>query len=264
MLTSTTPRIAFDDAGDGGPALLCLPGWCARRTVFRPLLAPVARRRRILSLDWRGHGGSDAPPDPATTEQLVEDALAVIEASGAAQVVPVGLAHAGWVAIELRRRLGAVRVPGIVLLDWMVLGAPPGFLEALGGLQKPDTYEPVRAGLFAKWTTGVQIEALDAHIAEMAAFGFETWARAGREIAAQFARWSSPAAALASLAPACDVLHLYAQPADEAFLTAQREYAAAHPWFRVHRLQARSHFPMFEVPGEVAAVLDDFVASLGK
>jgi len=31
-------------------------------------------------------------------------------------VVPVGLAHAGWIALALRERLGA-RVPALVLLD---------------------------------------------------------------------------------------------------------------------------------------------------
>jgi hypothetical protein len=41
----------------------------------------------------------------------------VIEASQAQHVVPVALSHAGWVAIELRRRLGAL-IPKLVLLDW--------------------------------------------------------------------------------------------------------------------------------------------------
>ena len=39
----------------------------------------------------------------------MHDALAVIADSGAQSVVPVALAHAGWVGIELRRRLGHAR-----------------------------------------------------------------------------------------------------------------------------------------------------------
>jgi hypothetical protein len=31
MTTSTQVRIAYDRVGDGGPALLMLPGWCADR-----------------------------------------------------------------------------------------------------------------------------------------------------------------------------------------------------------------------------------------
>lgn len=37
------------------------------------------------------------------------------------------------------------------------------------------------------------------------------------------------------------------------------ELRAAHPWFQVHRLAARSHFPMFEVPLEMAQVIDGCV-----
>lgn len=65
------------------------------------------------------------------TSDLVEDALSVIEKSGAQSVVPVALSHAGWVAIELRRILGT-RVSKLVLLDWIILEAPAPFLGALG------------------------------------------------------------------------------------------------------------------------------------
>lgn len=266
MLTRSAIPIAFDDVGDPGPrdpgpALLCMPGWCAHREVFRPLLAH-AGRTRTLALDWRGHGGSGAAVDDYGTAQLVEDALAVIEHAGLAQVIPVGLAHAGWVAIELRRRLGAARVPGIVLLDWMVLGAPPPFLEALAGLQDPARWEPLRRALFEKWTTGVTLPSVDDNIARMASHGFDDWARAAREIARQFAGHGTPLAALQQLAPACPVLHLYAQPADDGFLEAQRALAREHPWFRVERLAARSHFPMLEVPAEVAGALARFAHGL--
>jgi pimeloyl-ACP methyl ester carboxylesterase len=79
MRTSTSPRIAFDDVGDGEPALLFLPGWCANRTVFRDLLAPAARHRRAVALDWRGHGASEHPNDDYDTQDLVHDALQVID-----------------------------------------------------------------------------------------------------------------------------------------------------------------------------------------
>jgi pimeloyl-ACP methyl ester carboxylesterase len=249
MLTATTLHIAFDDVGDGEAALLYLPGWCGHRTMFRRLLAHTGQYRRALALDWRGHGGSDRPHGDYGNDELVEDALAVIERSGVEQVVPVGVAHAGWVAIELRRRLGADRVPGVALLDWMVLGPPPPFLDALAGLQDESSWEAVRQGLFEMWTTGIDLPALDDNIAEMASHGFEDWSRAGREIAREFATYGSPVQALEQLQPECQVIHLYAQPSDESFLTAQRSYAASHPWFRVQRLDARSHFLDARGPG---------------
>lgn len=264
MQTQASPRIAFDDVGDGDLALLFLPGWCANRTVFRGLLPLAARHRRAVALDWRGHGGSARPGGDYTTTDLADDALAVAEQAGVRTVVPVGLSHAGWVAIELRRRLGPARVPGIVLLDWMFLGPPPPFLEALAALQDQVRWQTVRSQLFATWTTGVDLPALDAHIAEMAGYGFDTWARSGREIAAQFAAGQSPARALERLDPPCPTLHIYAQPADDAVLAAQQAYARSHPWFQVQRLAAASHFPMFEVPGDLTAAIEDFTNGLSR
>jgi hypothetical protein len=58
-------------------------------------------------------------------------------ATGARQVVPLAISHSGWVAIELRRRLGS-RMPVVVLLDWLVLEPPAPFLDALAALQDPE------------------------------------------------------------------------------------------------------------------------------
>lgn len=262
MYTTTRPRVAFDSLGHGETDLLYLPGWCANRTVFRPLLPLAARAHRALALDWRGHGDSDAPSADFGEADLVEDALAVIAAADADRVIPVALAHSGWVAIELRRRLGADRVPGLVLLDWMPLGAPAPFFVALEGLQDPTQWQSVRAGLFEMWTTGLDIPALDAHIAEMGHYGAAMWARAGREIATSFGAYGTPLAAIDALGGHCPTLHVYAQPADEEFFVAQQQFAAEHPWFHVARLAARSHFPMFELPEALQAAIDDFVATV--
>lgn len=262
MTAATRDRIAYDDLGTGGPALLFLPGWCGDRTVFDPLLPLVGRHRRAISMDLPDHGGSRRTEADFGTAEVVRDAIDLLTAAGVECVVPVGLSHAGWAAIELRRRLGARRVPGVVLLDWMVLGPPPGFLDALAGLQAPGAWQEVRAGLFAMWTTGVDVEPLHRYVGAMAGYGYRHWRRAGREIAAAFAAEGSPLAALERLDAPCPTLHVYAQPADDAVLDAQRAYAAGHPWFRVHRLEARSHFPMFEVPGELAAAVEEFLCTL--
>lgn len=50
------------------------------------------------------------------------------------------------------------------------------------------------------------------------------------------------------------------QPPDEGYLEAQLSFAADHPWFEVVRLDAASHFPMFEVPDVIAGQLREFVA----
>jgi pimeloyl-ACP methyl ester carboxylesterase len=100
---SRGPTISFDDKGAGEPAFLFMSGWCGSWSVFGSITEKCAARRRILALDWRGHGRSGATEGDFGTDALVGDALSVIEASEAESVVPVALSHAGWVAIELRR-----------------------------------------------------------------------------------------------------------------------------------------------------------------
>lgn len=256
--SSSGIAIEYDEAGHGEPALLCLPGWCASRHAFDALVARAATKRRVLALDWRGHGGSGPAAGDFAFDALVEDACAVIEASGARVVVPVATAHAGWVAIELRRRLHD-RIPRLVLVDWIVTPAPPPFLAGLAALQDAQQYAQARERLFGMWLEGVEHDEVVRFVREdMAKYGFEMWSRAGREIAGAYARHGSPLAALSALDPPPPTLHLYAQPADPGTLQAQRAFAADHPWFHVERLDARSHFPTLEVPDQMVEPIERF------
>jgi pimeloyl-ACP methyl ester carboxylesterase len=253
-------RISFDETGQDEPALLFLPGWCGSRHVFDRLAAQCAARHKVLVLDWRGHGDSETPDADFGAEDMVKDAIAVIEASGAKQVVPVALSHAGWIAIELRRRLGQ-RIPKLVLLDWIVLEAPPPFLGALQSLQDPEQWHKARDQLFSMWLQGLDIPGLSDYVHDdMGSYGFDMWSRAAREISAAYADSGSPLQALSKLTDPGLVLHMYAQPDDPGYLAAQQAFAARHPWFQVSRLNALSHFPMFEVPDEMALSIERFVA----
>lgn len=263
MVQRTSTGIAYDDRDGNEPALLFLPGWCGPRTLFEPLAARMDGQFRTLTLDWRGHGQSAEAEGDFGAADLVDDAMSVIQASGADAVVPVAVAHAGWVAIELRRRLGHARVPGLVFLDWMVLGPPPPFLEALDAMKAAATTRAVVDQITGMWTAGLEIPALNSYVASMAATPDDMWARAAREISAGFETAGTPLDAVAALDPPPPTLHLYAQPPDEDYLDAQRGFAAARPWFEVVRLDAASHFPMFEVPDVIAGVLHEFVAQAG-
>lgn len=260
-LTDSPIPIAFDDAGTGEPALLCLPGWCVDRTAFRDLLAASSTSRRVLAMDWRGHGESGSGDGEFGEDELVADALAVIEASGADRVVPVALAHAGWVAREVRRRLPE-RIPALILVDWLVLDPPPPFVDALAMLQREDSWRQTRDRLFAMWLEGVDTPAVERLVHDvMGSYDFAMWARGGRAIGEAYARHGSPLAALAALDPPPPVLHLYAQPDDPEFLRAQEAFAGDHPWYHVHKLSATSHFPMLEVADGMTAAIERFIAT---
>jgi pimeloyl-ACP methyl ester carboxylesterase len=261
-MITTVPPLARTDLGVGDPALLHLPGWCGGREVFDPLLEHAARHHRSISVDLPGHGDSPRPATDFGAAQVADAAVALIAAEQLTRVVPVALSHAGWTALEVLRRLGPDRVPAVVLLDWMPLGAPPQFGDALAALQDPQAWLAARAGLFTMWGEGVDHPAVLSYIASMGGYGFEAWSRAGREIARAFAAEPVPLAAFGRLPRPVPVLHVYAQPRDDAFLTAQRAYAVEHPWFSAARLEASSHFPSLEVPEQVMGAIGDFLSGL--
>ena len=145
----------------------------------------------------------------------------------------------------------------------MVLGTPPGFTDALAGLQDPQAWQQVRGALFDLWTDGVASPAVHRYVESMGGYGFDHWSRAGREIAASFTTYGTPLDTLAELDAPVRALHLYAQPRDDAYLAAQRDAAARLGWFAVVRLDAQSHFPMLEDPAAVAAQVTRFVEDLG-
>jgi len=255
---SRSLRIQYNDLSRGSPALLCLPGWCENKTAFWRVTHALAKEHRVIALDWRGHGKSAAAGVEFGHEELVEDALSVIRASGVGTVVPVCVSHAGWVALELRRRLGE-RVMRMVALDWIVGPPPPPFRGVLAALQDRDRWLESRGELFKLWIADCEVPHVARHIREeMGSYGFEMWARAAREIERAYLR-GPPLEALSRLEPSLPLLHLYAQPREPAYLAFQQEFARAHKWFQVQRLEGRSHFPALESPDAVVQAILAFV-----
>jgi pimeloyl-ACP methyl ester carboxylesterase len=252
-------RIHYDDKGRGEPALLLLPGWCMSRAVYDRLAPVLSRWRRVLTLDWRGHGESDRPLAEFGGAALTADARAVVEASGAQSVVPVALGDAGWVALELRRLLGP-RVPALVLLDWLVLEPPAALREALEDLQSPVHWQARRDRLLAAWAAGSEDVArfLDEHART---YGFDMWSRAGRVVEDFYREYRSPLQALTGLHPPVPTLHLFSQAPDPDFLERQLWFSRRQPWFEAESLGGRTHFPMLESPGRTAGKIEDFVES---
>ena len=253
-------RIRYDDVGQGEPALLCIPGWCTSREVFRKLSPWGSVVHRALVVDLPGHGESQKPGPDFGNATVVDALRAVIDASGARQVIPIALSHGGWWAIELRRQLGS-RIPALVLLDWLVLEPPPPFLQAVKALQSPQ-WKQARDGLFSLWLQGASSPDVIRFVRDdMGSFSEDMWKRAGREIEKVYTQYGSPLQALATLSPPVPTLHLYSQPEDSAWLEAQRSFASSHPWFQVQKLPARSHFPLLERPEEMAARIGRFLDS---
>jgi pimeloyl-ACP methyl ester carboxylesterase len=262
ITTAGPVPIHYSDLGCSDPTLLLMPGWCADRGMFARVQVPLSAWHRVLALDWRGHGASAPVVDDFGHEALVEDALAVIEHSAAGAVVPVAVAHAGWVAIGLRRRLGD-RVAGIVLVDWIVGEPPAPFRAALHDLQVTESRGATVRSLTASWAGDSADPDVLRLLQRMREQDPDMWSRGAREIFTSYQRMGTPLKALAALSPPVPTLHLYAQPPDDSYLEMQRAFAEAHPWFHVERLTAKTHFPHIDEPEVTAEAVDWFVRSLG-
>jgi pimeloyl-ACP methyl ester carboxylesterase len=256
-----TLGLGVDDVGQGEPALLLLTGWCSSRERWAKALPLLAEHRRVVSFEWRGHGESQPATGDFGTNEMVQDALSVIDAAGLQTVIPCSASHSGWVAIELRRRLGE-RVPAIVHFDWMVHEPSSAYMELISELQDPDRWPHARDTLFEIWRAGVQSEAIDDALEVMRRQDAEMWMRSGREIEASYRRAGSPLRALSAFPTVPMVRHVYGQPATPEYLQAQQRFAEEHDWYSVHRLDARTHFSMIEAPDEVASEIERVAAAL--
>ena len=256
-----TLGLGVDDLGQGEPALLLLTGWCSSPERWAKAAPLLAEHRRVVSFEWRGHGESQPAAGDFGTNEMVQDALSVIEAAGLQTVIPCTASHSGWVAIELRRRLGE-RIPAIVLLDWMVLEPSSAYMDLLSELQDDDFWPRARDTLFDIWRAGQENEAVDAAIAVMRRQSADMWMRSGREIEASYRRAGSPLRALSAFPTVPVVRHLYGQPATAEYLEAQQRFAEEHDWYSVGRLDARTHFSMIETPEEVASEIERVAAAV--
>jgi hypothetical protein len=177
-------------------------------------------------------------------------------------VVPVALAHAGWVGIDLRRRLGG-RIPGLVVVDWIVTEAPQAFLETLEDIRLDADRDDAVAGLLQQWQGGVTDPDLAGLLADMGAASSEMWDRAAREIEGSYARDGSPLRALSELEQALPMLHLVPAGGDSLSFERHRAWEAEHHWYHAAQLSARSHFPLFEAPRQAAEEIERFARRVG-
>jgi pimeloyl-ACP methyl ester carboxylesterase len=105
-------RLRYRDWGGDGRPLLALHGAAAHAHWWDPVAPHLARRVRVLALDWRGHGRSAWPRPPAyRAEDFAADLLGVIERLGLEDVVVAGhsmgghnaMAFAAWYPDRLAR-----------------------------------------------------------------------------------------------------------------------------------------------------------------
>ncbi|MEZ5077870.1 MAG: alpha/beta hydrolase [Solirubrobacterales bacterium] len=92
------------EAGSGDDVVLCLHGWPQHWYEWRHLLPALADRHRVLAMDLRGFGWSEAPRDGYAKEDMATDVLAVLDELGLERVKLVGHDWGGWIGFLLGLR----------------------------------------------------------------------------------------------------------------------------------------------------------------
>ncbi len=117
-------RIYYEVFGAGPTTVLLLPPWAILHSRMWKLQVPyLARHFRVVTFDPRGNGNSDRPIDPFdyADAETVADALAVLDDTGTASAVGVGLSMGARVLLQLaaahpERVAGAVFVAPTIRL----------------------------------------------------------------------------------------------------------------------------------------------------
>jgi len=91
----------YAEAGSGDDVVLCLHGWPQHWYEWRHLMPGLADDYRVIALDLRGFGWSEAREEGYEKESLADDVLAVLDELGIERVKLVGHDWGGWIGFLL-------------------------------------------------------------------------------------------------------------------------------------------------------------------
>jgi pimeloyl-ACP methyl ester carboxylesterase len=106
---------AYVDAGAGRPILL-LHGWSSSLRWFDRNIAALARRHRVVALDFRGHGSSEKTEAGHTMEQYARDVHDFVEGMGLDRPLMAGWSMGSIVLWSYILQFGAGQASGMVFV----------------------------------------------------------------------------------------------------------------------------------------------------
>jgi pimeloyl-ACP methyl ester carboxylesterase len=108
-------QIAFTDQGTGVP-ILFVHGFPLNRAIWESQVESLSSSFRIITVDLRGHGESDAPLWRYSMEMFADDLAALMDHLAIKQAVMTGLSMGGYVLFAFYRKYRE-RVRGLILAD---------------------------------------------------------------------------------------------------------------------------------------------------
>ncbi len=107
--------LAYSDTGTGLP-IVFLHAFPLNRTMWTEQETALSSQFRVITIDLRGHGESDAPLWHYSLDQAADDVRALLDHLSIRQALFVGLSMGGYILLAFYRKY-ADRVKGMVLAD---------------------------------------------------------------------------------------------------------------------------------------------------
>jgi pimeloyl-ACP methyl ester carboxylesterase len=245
--------LAYVEAGAGDPPFVFVHGWTCNHTHFAPQAEHFAREHRVVAVDLRGHGASDAPEQRYTVSAFADDVAWLCEQLGIEQPVLVGHSMGGTVVLEVAARHPELP-SAVVTVDSAPIVANSDAAETAAALVDvfagPDG-PATRAALIEQTTSALT------HDPELHGRVRQDMAAVPDHVAfsciTNLGAWDGEAAARACRVPA---LHIGAEdPFNDA-----AALRAINPLFRTGQTVGAGHFNQLEVPDQVNLMIERFLA----
>jgi pimeloyl-ACP methyl ester carboxylesterase len=92
--------LAYDDAGSGYPPLVFVHGAASNRRCWHQQVPRFTSAHRVVAVDLRGHGESDASSEGYTLRLFAEDLASTCTQMGIDSPVVIGHSLGGLVALD--------------------------------------------------------------------------------------------------------------------------------------------------------------------
>jgi pimeloyl-ACP methyl ester carboxylesterase len=130
-------KIAYDDTGGSGQAIVLAHGFLWDRSMFGPQVAALRDTYRLITWDARGFGETTYDEQPFTYWDLAADCIALLDHLGIETAVVGGMSQGGFLALRVALT-APERVRALILLDTQA------------GTEDPDVV-PLHQGMADDW-----------------------------------------------------------------------------------------------------------------
>ena len=246
--------LAHLDTGVGDPPFVFVHGWTCNHTHFAPQIAHFAAEHRVVAVDLRGHGASDAPEQRYTVTAFADDVAWLCTRLGLARPVLIGHSMGGQVVLDAAARHPDLAT-AVVMVDAapIVAGSPAVAMAAdLGAALAGPEGVAAREAL-ADHAVAALARAPDLQ-AQVRGDMLDTPHHVAVSCVTLMGEWHGEAAARACAVP---MLHIAAEdPINDA-----AALRALNPRMHTGQTVGAGHFNQLEVPDQVNAMIERFLVT---